>query len=166
MLSALVFPLALAGCSGSFSIGGPDYEALEKDIATELDKAYTSMSRKVDSVKCPRLADEPATGDTFVCVAKVDDKDIRVDVRVEDEEGTVKFATRDVAFDLAATAAGISTDATDQLGFAVTVDCGQGLKIVEVGSTFTCTAIEAEGDSATVVVTARNDGGSSWEIAE
>ncbi|MEU4599807.1 DUF4333 domain-containing protein [Nocardia sp. NPDC023988] len=164
VLSALVSPLALAGCSGFISIGGPDYEALEKEIATELDKAYAPISRKVESVKCPRLADEPATGDTFICVAKVEDKDVRVDVRVEDDEGAVKFTTRDIAFDLATTAAGISTDASNQLGFAVTVDCGQGLKIAEVGSTFTCTAVEAEGDSATIVVTARNDGSSSWEI--
>lgn len=117
-------------------------------------------------MKCPRLADEPATGDTFICVAKVEGKEVRVDVRVEDGEGSVEYKSRDIAFDLAATAADISTEASNQLGFAVTVDCGQGLKIAEVGSTFTCTAVEAEaeGDTATVVVTARNDGSSSWEI--
>ncbi|MFD9550771.1 DUF4333 domain-containing protein [Nocardia salmonicida] len=168
VLSALSIPLTLAlfGCNASVSIGGPDYGALEKDIATELDNAYASMSRKVSSVKCPRLADDPKAGDTFVCVADLADNDVRVDVTVENDEGAVKFKTRDIVFDLAATANGLTTDVASQVGFPVTVDCGQGLKIVEVGSTFTCTAVDTQGDSGTIEVTARNEGDSDWRLVE
>lgn len=168
VLSALSIPvtLALFGCNASVSFGGPDYEALEKDITTELDNAYASMSRKVSSVKCPRLADDPKAGDTFVCIADLAGNDVRVDVKVEDDEGAVKFTTRDIVFDLAATANGLSTDVASQVGFPVTVDCGQGLKIAEVGSTFTCSALDAQGDSATIEVTARNAGDSDWRLVE
>jgi len=168
VLSALSIPLTLAlfGCNASVSIGGPDYGALEKNITTELDNAYASMSRKVSSVKCPRLADDPKAGDTFVCVADLGGNDVRVDVTVENDEGAVKFTTRDVVFDLAATANGLTTDVASQVGFPVTVDCGQGLKIVEVGSTFTCTALDAQGDSGTIEVTARNAGDSDWRLVE
>ncbi|MFD3592116.1 DUF4333 domain-containing protein [Nocardia sp. NPDC058640] len=166
LLGALTIPLSLAlfGCEASFSIGGPDYDALEKDITTELDKAYASMSRKVSSVKCPRLADDPKTGDVFVCIAVLDGNDVRVDVKVEDNEGAVKFTTRDVVFDLAETAAGLTTEVEAQVGFPVTVDCGQGMKIVEVGSIFNCTAVDEQGETATIEVTARNAGGSDWRL--
>ncbi|MFD3704233.1 DUF4333 domain-containing protein [Nocardia sp. NPDC058658] len=168
LLGALTVPLSLAlfGCSGSISIGGPDYDALEKDITAELDKAYAPMSRKVDSVKCPRLADDPKKGETFVCTAVLDGNDVRVDVKVEDDEGSVTFTTRDIAFDLAATANSLTTDVAAQVGFPVTVDCGQGLKIVEVGSVFTCTALDEQGESGTIEVTARNEGGSDWRLVE
>lgn len=168
VLSALSIPLTLAlfGCNASVSIGGPDYGALEKNITTELDNAYASMSRKVSSVKCPRLADDPKAGDTFVCVADLGGNDVRVDVTVENDEGSVKFKTRDIVFDLAATANRLTTDVATQVGFPVTVDCGQGLKIVEVGSTFTCTALDAQGDSGTIEVTARNEGDSDWRLVE
>lgn len=161
-------PLAFAlfGCNASISVGGPDYEKLESNIATELDKAYAPMSRQVDSVECPRLADDPAAGDTFVCLADLDGNDVRVDVEVEDDEGGVKFTTRDIAFDLAATANGLTADVSDQMGFPVTVDCGQGLKIVEAGGTFTCVALDTKGGSATVEMTARHEGASSWRLVE
>ncbi|MFC6009784.1 DUF4333 domain-containing protein [Nocardia lasii] len=168
MLSALSIPLsfALFGCSASFSVGGPDYDKLEKNIATELDTAYASMSRKVTSVECQEPSGKPKKGDTFVCVADLDGNDVRVDVVAENDEGGVKFTTRDVVFDLAATANGLNTDVTDQVGFPVTVDCGQGLKVVEVGTAFTCTALDPQGTEATIEVTARNEGGSDWRLVQ
>ncbi|MFC4126626.1 DUF4333 domain-containing protein [Nocardia rhizosphaerae] len=165
-LATVPMALALFGCNASISIGGPDYAALERDIATELDTAYAGIDRTVDSVTCPRLADDPKAGDTFLCTADVDGSTVRVEVVVDDDEGGVRFSTLDLLFDLPETASGLSTDVSAQVGFPVTVDCGQGLKVVAVGSTFTCTALDNNGGTATVEMTARPDGESSWQLVD
>lgn len=168
LVAALSVPLSLAlfGCSASFSIGGPDYKALEKEIAAELDKSYESISRTVDSVECPRPDEKPKAGETFLCDATVDGKVVRVEVTVEDDEDKVRFETIDVAFDLADTGSRLTADVSDKIGFPVTVDCGQGLEIVAVGGTFTCTAFDESGDSAIVEMTAGPEGSSSWKLVE
>ncbi|MFF2087916.1 DUF4333 domain-containing protein [Nocardia sp. NPDC058176] len=158
--------LALFGCSASFSIGGPDYGALEKEIATELDKSYESISRKVDSVECPRPDKKPKAGETFLCNATVDGKVVRVEVTVEDDEDKVRFESIDLAFDLEDTARLLTTDVSDKAGFPVTVDCGQGLEIVAIGDTFTCTALDDSGGSAIVEMTAGPGGSSNWKLIE
>lgn len=60
----------------------------------------------------------------------------------------------------------ISAGLTEQLGGKVTVDCPEDVK-AEAGKTFDCEATSAEGETATVVVTQKDDDGNiSWEIAE
>lgn len=154
----------LVACQFSASVGGPDYAKLEKAITDELDGAYTDISRKVSSVECPRQS-ELKTGDTFVCKADLDGNTVRVLVTATDDEGNVDFKTLDTVFDLERTADGLGSDISQDRGFDVTVTCGEGLKVVEIGQSFECTAADPRGDTRKVKVTAGAPGESDrWEI--
>lgn len=162
----LVAPV-LAGCSFSFSAGGPDYDKLEGAIADELNGTYAEISREVSSVDCPRPSPTPKTGDTFVCGADVEGQNVRVEVKVNDDDYNVSFSTLDILFDLAETERGLSQDVSKEYGFEVTVTCGEGVKIVAIGASFDCEAVDQRGDARTVKLTAGDVGsGDSWEIVD
>jgi hypothetical protein len=163
-LGYLVVLPFLACCHFSVSAGGPDFAKLEKAITDKLDASYAPISRQVSSVDCPRDT-SPKTGDTFVCKADVDGNDVRVQVKVTDDKGNVDFSTLDVIFDLDRTAKGLSREVSKDRGFAVTVTCGEGLKVVEIGQSFECEAADRQGVTRTVKVTAGAPGESDhWEI--
>lgn len=155
----------VAGCNFSFSSGGPDYEKLESAIADELNKQYAPMHRQVSSVECPRPSGSPKAGSSFNCVADLDGHDVRVEVKFTDDDYNVDFATLDVVFDLAETGRGLSKEVSQEYGFDVRVDCGDGLKVVAAGESFECAAQDRLGDKRPVKVTAGGpDKDDTWEV--
>lgn len=159
----LVLPIVVS-CQFSASVGGPDYAKLEGAITDELNNAYADISRQVSSVDCPRQS-ELKSGDTFVCNADLDGNSVRVLVTATDDEGNVDFKTLDTVFDLKRTADGLAGEISQDRGFDVTVTCGEGLKVVEIGKSFECTAADPTGDTRKVKVTAGAPGESDrWEI--
>jgi hypothetical protein len=165
-IGLLLLAPALASCQFSFSAGGPDYTKLEKAITDKLNETYASITRQVSSVGCPRDA-MPKTGDTFICNADIDGNKVRVQAKVTDDKGNVDFSTLDVVFDLDRTAKGLTREISKDRGFAVTVTCGEGLKVVEIGKSFECEAADPHGDTRTVKVTAGAPGESDhWEILD
>ena len=166
LLILLALVVALPACSFSFSVGGLDYEELETAIGAELDSSYASIDRTVSAVSCPELAENPEPGDTLICTADLDGEDVRVEVLVEDEDYNVTFNTLDIVYDLPDTAAALADDISTQLGFAVNLNCGEGIVSIAIGDSFNCTAVDATNTSATVAVTANGAGDTSWEILE
>lgn len=155
----------VAGCQFSFSAGGPDYEKLETAIADELNTQYSAIDRQVDTVECPRPSESPKAGSSFNCVADLEGNDVRVEVKFTDDDYNVDFATLDVVYDLAETSKGLSEDVSQDYGFEVTVQCGEGLKVVAVGESFECEAADPRGDTRPVRVTAGGpDGQDTWEV--
>ena len=150
--AALTAVAAIAGCS--FSFGGPDYQKLSSQITDELNKSYSSLGHKVTSVDCPKQDPTPKTGDKFNCTADVEGAKVRVEVEVTSDNYDVKYSTLDKLFDLPITAQKVGEQLTEQYGFDVTVDCGEGLKAVEGGTTFECTASDPNGEEKQVEITA------------
>jgi hypothetical protein len=164
-LTLLILPAALAGCSFSMSAGGPDYAKLESAITDELNGSYQKIDREVSEVACEKPEKAPKAGDTFLCNADVDGSTVRVQVVVSDDEENVEFSTLDVIFDLSQTAQGLTKEISADRGFAVTVTCGEGLKVVEVGESFECTAADRRGDTRPVKVTPGGvDEDDRWEL--
>jgi hypothetical protein len=166
-LMLLLLGPALAGCQFSFSAGGPDYEKLENAITDELNKNYATISREVSAVDCPRPSQAPKAGDTFICNADVDGHNVRVEATVTDADYNIDFHTRDVVYNLPDTGSTLTEALSDEYDFAVTVACGDGLRVVEAGHSFECTATDPTGDTRTVKVTAGAVGeDDQWEVVE
>lgn len=158
--------LSLTACSFSFSSGGPNYDELETSISGELKDTYSEISPNAPKVTCPRSQPDPRKGDTFVCNADVDGEKVRVEVTVKDDDGNVRFSTLDVIYDLPRTERLLDEDIESKLGFPVTVRCGTGLKIVPVGDSFTCTAVDRQSVEKTVEVTVEQVGKDSWRFVD
>ncbi|MCV7367814.1 hypothetical protein CRI77_07925 [Mycolicibacterium duvalii] len=158
--------MLVTACSFSFSAGGPDYDKLESGIADKLDDTYAQISRSTSGVTCPRSQPRPSAGDTFLCHAELDGEQVRVEVTVEDDDGNVRFDTLDIVFDMAKTAALLDADIEEQVGFPVTVQCGDGLKVVPRGGAFTCTAVDRKFVEKTVQVAVDSDGNDNWQIVD
>ena len=158
--------LTMTACS--FSIGGGlDYQKLEDEITKELDSSYSSIGQQVSSLECPERSPSPKKGDTLECTADVGGQTVRVAATIKDDDYNVDFETKDTLYDLPSVAQTLAGEVSDKLGFEVTVDCGDGLKAVEVGATFDCVAADPEGETRTLQVTAAPVGESdSWELLE
>ncbi len=155
----------LAGCSMSISTGAVDYGELEREIAEKLNGTYAGISRQVSGVDCPDRSEVPKAGDTFVCDADVEGRTVRVQVHVKDDEYNVDFSTLDVVYDLPSTAEGLSRQISEYEGTPVTVTCGEGIEVVEIGKSFDCTTTGADGRTRTVRLTAGAVGEDDhWEI--
>ncbi|MBX7453014.1 DUF4333 domain-containing protein [Mycolicibacterium sp. 3033] len=167
-LAALAAPLpVLAACHFSVSAGGPDYPKLESAIADELNSQYRPLARQVSSVECPRPEQPPKAGDTLTCIADLDGRDVRVVATFTDGDNNVDFRTIDTVYDLADTEATLAEQISARYGFDVTVECGDGLEIVESGHTFECSATDPRGATRSVQVTAGSAGeNDSWRIVE
>jgi hypothetical protein len=156
--------LSLSACSFSFG-GGLDYQKLEDEITKKLNESYSSMNETVSSVECPEQSPEPKAGSTFDCTAQVAGQTVRVGVKVKDDDYNVNYETKDTLYELPTVASSLSDEVSKQVGFPVTVDCGEGVKAVEVGKTFDCTASDDQGSERTVQVTAAPVGeNDSWEL--
>ncbi|CAN3131564.1 DUF4333 domain-containing protein [Mycobacterium sp. smrl_JER01] len=166
--AALAGGAAVLMSACQFSIGGGlDYDKLERAITDELNRSYASIDQQVSGVECPEQSSRPGKGDTFDCTAQVGGQTVRVESTVTDDDYNVDFSTRDTLYELASTATTLSEELSNQLGFPVTVDCGDGLKAVEVGDTFDCTAADDTGAERTVRITAAPAGeNDSWELLE
>ena len=157
----------LAACQFSASTGGLDYDKLETAITDELNKSYSSISQKVSSVDCPEQSPGPAKGDKFVCTAEVAAQKVRVETTVTDDDYNVHFGTVDTLYALPEVATSLTGELSDQLGFPVTVDCGDGFTAVEVGKTLDCTATDSGGEARTVRLTAAPVGeADEWELID
>jgi len=124
--SLVLLASPLAACQFSASTGGLDYGKLETAITDELNKSYSSISQKVSSVDCPEQSPGPAKGDKFVCTADVAAQKVRVETTVTDDDYNVHFGTMDTLYALPEVATSLTGQLSDQLGFPVTVDCGEG----------------------------------------
>lgn len=154
----------VAACHVSVSAGGPDYTKLENAITDELNKSYAAINRTVSSVDCPHQS-SLKKGDTFVCTADLEGNDVRVQAQATDDDGNLDFKTLDVVFELPETAKSLSKEISQDQGFPVTVTCGDGLKVVEIGKSFQCTASDPQGETRQVEVTAGGVGETDhWEI--
>ncbi|MCV7386210.1 DUF4333 domain-containing protein [Mycolicibacter longobardus] len=163
-MALLLLAPVLASCHFSFSAGGPDYKKLENAITSELNESYKPLNHQVKSVDCPRQNPAPKAGDTFICKADLDGNPVRVKVTATDEQN-VNFSTMDTVYDLSLTAQDLARDISADRRFAVTVTCGEGLKVVEIGQSFTCIAADRRGDTRTVKVTAGAVGTPDrWEL--
>ncbi|PRC47609.1 hypothetical protein C6A85_84065, partial [Mycobacterium sp. ITM-2017-0098] len=101
------------------------------------------------------------------CKAEVGGQTVRVDVNVKDDDYNVDYETRDTLYDLPTVSDTLSAELSSQLGFPVTVDCGEGLKTVEVGKTMDCTAADEDGVERTVQITAAPVGeDDSWKLLD
>lgn len=156
---------ALASCQFSVSAGQPDYEKLENAIADTLNATYEKISSQVSGVECPRQAEAPKKGDTFICKADLEGEDVRVQATLTDDDGNVDYRTMDTVYDLQALAVELSGNISADRGFEVTVSCGDGLKVVEIGKSFECVAADRRGDTRPVKVTAGGvDEEDRWEL--
>ena len=157
----------MAGCQFSMSAGGPDYKKLENAISDNLNENYQTFNKQVSGVDCPRQSETPKTGDTFICKADLDGTPVRVLVTVKDDEQNVDFSTMDTVYDLSTVAQRLTKEISADRGFAVMVTCGEGLKVVEIGQSFECTAADRNGDTRQVKVTAGAvDAPDRWEIID
>ena len=156
--------VVLSACS--FSTGGLDYDKLETAITDELNTSYAEFDQTVSGVECPEQRDTPKPGDKLVCTADVADTQVRVDVTVKDKDFNVDFETRDILFSKDQTEQLLSDAATEQVGMSVTVTCDMDpIFAVPVGDTFECDAVDAEGNTGTVVSTVQQDGTINWVIS-
>lgn len=159
--------LVASACQFSIGTGGLDYDKLEKAITDELNSSYSSIEQQVSAVECPEQKPGPGKGDTFECTAEVGGQSVRVTSTVTDDEYNVDFSTKDTLYDLPSTASALTDELSNQLQFPVTVDCGEGLKAVEIGTTFDCAALDQQGEERTVRITAEPVGeNDSWELLE
>ena len=86
---------------------------------------------------------------------------------ITDDDYNVDFSTMDTVFDLDGTAQALSREISEQQGFPVTVTCGEGLKVVEIGQSFDCVAADDQGATRTVRLTAGAVGENDhWELIE
>lgn len=155
----------LAACQFSASTGGFDYGKLETSITDQLNKSYSSAGQKVSKVDCPEQSPAPKKGDKFNCTAEVAGQQVRVETEVTDDDYNVHFTTLDTLYDLPVTATSLTEEISAQLGFPVTVDCGEGVKAVEIGKTLDCTATNDQGEERTVQLTAAPIGeNDKWEL--
>ena len=89
-----------------------------------------------------------------MCTADVDGNKVRVQAKFTDDNGNVDFSTLDTVYDLQKMAKSLSEEISRDRGFDVTVKCGEGLKVVEIGQSFECKAFDPRGVSRTVRITA------------
>ncbi|BBY53403.1 DUF4333 domain-containing protein [Mycolicibacillus koreensis] len=166
LLSAVLLA-PLAGCSLLSSSGGPDYGKLESAIHDKLVEEYAGIGHEPSEVTCPRPKETPKAGEVFVCTTHVDGNDdltVHIEVTAGDD-GRADFKTVDTLYDLPDAAEKLGTQISEDQGFAVTVDCGQGVKVVAEGDSFECTATDPAGQNRTVKVTAGPvDKGDTWEL--
>jgi hypothetical protein len=158
--------LILTACSFSFSAGGPDYDKLEKSISDELEGTYSEITPTAPKVTCPRDQPNPEKGDTFICTADVEGEPVRVEVKVNDDEGNVGFSTLDIVYDMTRTERMLDSEIESNMGFPVSVKCGTGVKVIPLGDSFTCTAVDENSVQKTVEVTAVEVGKDNWRIVD
>lgn len=144
-----------------------DYDKLQAQINENLTAQYREVGHTPSDVECARSKLPPKTGDTVECTATVDghdDQTVRIEVTVG-EEGHLNFRTLDTLYDLPTVGEKLAEQLTANQGFDVSVDCGEGIKIVADGQSFDCTATDPAGHDRTLRVTAGGVGNDDrWEL--
>jgi hypothetical protein len=156
--------VALTGCQSPFSGAAPDHEALESYISDELAERYPpQIARYAMSVDCPRQADPLKPGDSLMCTVDIDGHDVRLAMTATETQ--LEFSTLDAVYDLAPAAQDMAAQISDEVEFPVTLDCGDGLKVVPIGDSFECTAADDYGDTRTIRITTTPNG-EFWEVLD
>ena len=151
--AALAGAAILTGCQSPFASPEPDYEGLENYISDELNDRYPPViATHLSGVECPRQAEALKPGDSLVCRVDLEGHTVRLEVAVTDTQ--FRFSALDAVYDLSTEADDLAEHISDKVDASVTLDCGEGLKVVPIGESFECTAADTSGDSATIRVTA------------
>jgi hypothetical protein len=158
-------------------LGGPWGSASLARAAEELDmeaakKAITEGVREqlevsVQSVSCP-VRREIKAGDTFDCVARVEDVGrLTVTVTQQDNEGNIDWTVTKTEglLDLTKLAALIREALQAKGGVEIKVDCGGRYRGTRVGETFLCRAEDKDGETPTIRVTVKDaEGNVDWKV--
>lgn len=101
-----------------------------------------------------------------MCTAKVNDVEIPVKVTVQDDTTyAVNFVTTKKLVNLDKVGAMIAPDVSAKLRTRVTIDCGKGLKALEPGESFRCSAKDSDGGTGVLTYTiGKMDGADEWKI--
>jgi hypothetical protein len=147
-----------AGCSEDKSFDtGPLEEQIQADIVT-------AFGVEVASVTCPDDV-EKEDGGTFTCTADVDRQDFKVQVTQGEGDAPASYTNTQALITPEAAVESAEGQAAEQLGFAVTADCGRRVIIGRPDTTFNCTLTEESG--ATVDAQFRiTDVDGSFEFAQ
>lgn len=146
LLLAVAGLLSLAACSGSDEL---DRGSLERTIERDL---YPNAGFEVSEVRCP---DEIPVGRTesVSCTVLVGDEDLTVDVVQVGSEGEVRIAPRSAVFETSALEDRVAKTLSDEVGVAITADCGdEPAIVVDVGSTIECRGVDEQGTPGPVTV--------------
>ena len=147
----LALPILAAACSSSDT---ESIDSVQDQVATELDRSYAEIGRKVSKVECPPEVAKPEDGKAYTCTADLEGHTIRVEVTAQG--GSIaSIKSLDAVYDLPKLAAELTADVTGKVGHPVTIDCGTGLKIVPAGEKFTCQRTDPDGKKTDVEVIAK-----------
>lgn len=151
MLAVSVFA---AGCSSPSQIG-----ELKRQIEDVLSSELPNIPVKDVNCGSPDPSLDP--GNLFFCTAGVDGGRVRIEVSI-DADGIARYRRINSLVDLDRLELEITEDLTFDIGIAVTVDCGEGHRVQEIGSNFVC-KVSASGETRGVRVTVEDiDANTSW----
>lgn len=163
---------ALAGCSGSVSVGGSglDSAQVEETIKTKLETLVPAGTEI--TVDCPENIEAKA-GTITDCTAKVGDQTLPYKVEQTDDEGKFNADPTMAVIDLDKAQTVIAGQIAEQAGGEWTLTCEPAgtarIYVIAVDGTFTCAASGTDGtntDEADIKVTVTDlDGNVSWETA-
>lgn len=164
-LGAAGVSLLLAGCGKKL-----DMDLVNKSIS---DGIASQLGLADAVVTCPQEAPPAKAGESFECEAKPKEGGLLVlKVTQKDDKGDVtwELARIEGMVNLKAAEESITTGLKGQ-GVDATVTCveegGTSLRAATVGETFNCHAETADGSSRTVVLTMKdNDGTTGWALEQ
>jgi len=115
----------------------------------------------VDDVNCGSPEPSLDPGNLFFCTAGVEGGRVRIEVSI-DADGIARYRRLNALVNLDRLELEITEDLSFDIGIAVTVDCGDGNRVQELGSNFVCT-VSASGETRGVRVTVEDiDGLTRW----
>ena len=137
---ALTIPiLAVTGCSKS----AMSVDEIEKTVTNELNKSYTDIGRKVDSVRCPDQMAEAENDKAYICTAEIEKNQVRVSVVMKDGQ-VAEIAALDAVYDLAKLSKELTDQNTKAVGHPVSVNCGTGIRVLPAGDKITCEYVDGD----------------------
>lgn len=138
LLLVVAVVVAAAGCSEDEPF---DTGPLEDQIQAGIVDAF---GVSVDAVTCPDDV-KVEEGGTFICTADVDRQQFKVKVTQGEGDEGPSFTNTQALIPPEQAVRDAERQAANQLGFAVTADCGRRVIIGRPGATFNCTLTEESG---------------------
>jgi tartrate dehydratase alpha subunit/fumarate hydratase class I-like protein len=99
----------------------------------------------------------------LLCTADLEGYAVRVQVAAKGEG--LEYKTLDAVYDLGPAAEELAGYISAEVESAVTLSCGEGLKVVPIGDSFDCTAADETGDTRTIRIT-NSPNGDFWEVLD
>lgn len=160
---AVLTVTALVACAPAADDRHVDVLGLEQDIHAGLAMAYEPDGLTLFEVAC---ADHDwGPGDVFACTADVERQFVRVRVEVGEARGDVDWTTLDVVHRLDATEELVASQMSEALGDRIRLDCGSPrLRVLPVGSSFRCDAVDSAGNLVTALLTVNGAGQTGWDV--